>query len=352
MALTHTLSRICLFSFASIQLSLASPCLNDTTPKWSLSGNYYIVNGTVFVEKDKKPKEGAWVMAYKVVRSSGGETTHFRLDSEFQTDTSDRKGKFDLRLLAEDEYEIHCIKEGYGARPFQLYPKKVSAGQTISIEIGLFKSNSNVFFGQFTDAATGKPIGNVEVQIRDLSHNISRTLFTDGLGNFVCTLEEGGEYMIIGLKRNYFYFLSDKIEHQNEKETIRKQFSMIKLEVGQAVTIFDAVFEIMSDSLQPTRAVVLDEIIHFMQLNPYTIIEIGCHTDSRGDDDYNQTLTEKRAQNIRTFLINKGLPASRLTSKGYGEAKLLNQCSNGVKCPTSEHLKNRRITYTIVGFTK
>ncbi len=346
------LSTIFIMLTTLVQASKIGLCLSDTLPKYSELKNYYTVNGIIFVEKDKKPKEDVLVIAYKIVRHSGGETTQYKLDSDFQKDTSDKKGRFDLKLSGEDEYEIHCIKEGYSSKPFPLYPKKVSTGQSISIEIGLFRSKSNVFYGQFTDAVTSKPIANVEVQIRDLTRNTSRLLFTDGLGNFVCTLEEGGEYMIIGLKRNYFYFLSDKIEHQSEKESIRKQFSMIKLEVGQSVTIFDAVFEIMSDSLQPARMVVLDEIIHFMQLNPYTIIEIGCHTDSRGEDDYNMALTEKRAENIKKYLINKGLPSNRLTSKGYGESRLLNNCGNGVKCPTSEHLKNRRITYTIVGFVK
>ncbi len=334
------------------KLLLGFNILNDTVPKKFLLENYYTINGTVFTEKDKKPKEGVLILAYKIERTLGGETTYYKLDEQFQKDTSDKKGKFELHLHGEDEYEIHCIKEGYEAKPYPLSPKIVSAGQTISIEIALLKSNSNIFYGSFVDAATGQPIQDVEVQFRNMQTNTTKTLFTDRFGNFVCIIENGGEYMIVGLKKNYFYFLSDKIEYQAEKEAIRSQFSMIRLEVGQSVTIFDAIFDIMSDTLLPERAVILDEIIHFMQLNPSTIVEIGCHTDSRGDDQYNLNLSERRAQSIANYLIRKGLPKNRISAKGYGETQLLNHCSNGVKCSTQEHLKNRRVTYTIIGFTK
>ena len=76
-------------------------------------------------------------------------------------------------------------------------------------------------------------------------------------------------------------------------------------------------------------------------------VDIRVHTDSRAPDNYNLTLSEQRAQSIMSFIISRGIDASRLTGKGYGETQLLNKCANGVKCPEAEHLENRRIEFIV-----
>jgi outer membrane protein OmpA-like peptidoglycan-associated protein len=50
-------------------------------------------------------------------------------------------------------------------------------------------------------------------------------------------------------------------------------------------------------------------------------VEIGGHTDAVASDDYNQGLSERRANAVRDFLISRGIAADRLTAKGYGESQ-------------------------------
>jgi outer membrane protein OmpA-like peptidoglycan-associated protein/tetratricopeptide (TPR) repeat protein len=91
----------------------------------------------------------------------------------------------------------------------------------------------------------------------------------------------------------------------------------------------------------------LDKLVTLLQKNPTLIIEIRSHTDSRGGAKYNQTLSEKRAASVVQYLISKGIPPSRLASKGYGESQLL------VKPEKSEadYQANRRTEFTVTGTT-
>lgn len=82
--------------------------------------------------------------------------------------------------------------------------------------------------------------------------------------------------------------------------------------------------------------------------HPTVAIAIGSHTDSRASSDYNRDLSDKRAKATMNYLIKKGIDPSRLTAQGYGEDKLINKCSDGVKCTEAEHQENRRSEFIVV----
>jgi len=77
-------------------------------------------------------------------------------------------------------------------------------------------------------------------------------------------------------------------------------------------------------------------------------IKVNSHTDSRGKDAYNLWLSEKRAESTVNYMISKGISSSRLQSEGFGETKLVNNCSNSIKCSKEEHELNRRSEFIII----
>jgi len=77
-------------------------------------------------------------------------------------------------------------------------------------------------------------------------------------------------------------------------------------------------------------------------------MELMSHTDSRGNDDYNLALSQQRANSVVNYLVSKGISRSRLSAKGYGESRLINRCSNGVKCSEEDHHKNRRTEFRVM----
>jgi outer membrane protein OmpA-like peptidoglycan-associated protein len=83
-------------------------------------------------------------------------------------------------------------------------------------------------------------------------------------------------------------------------------------------------------------------------LNTGVAVFIESHTDMRGTRRDNQELSDRRARAVTDYLISKGINASQLYAKGFGESRLKNKCSDGVVCSESEHAINRRTTFRVV----
>ena len=92
----------------------------------------------------------------------------------------------------------------------------------------------------------------------------------------------------------------------------------------------------------------LVEVIKIMNDNPTLRIEIGSHTDSRGPAVYNQWLSEMRAKSAVAYIKSKIVNPDRIEAKGYGEEKLLNDCSDGNPCNDKLHIQNRRTEFLII----
>jgi outer membrane protein OmpA-like peptidoglycan-associated protein len=92
----------------------------------------------------------------------------------------------------------------------------------------------------------------------------------------------------------------------------------------------------------------LDYLYDIMVKYPAMVIELGSHTDARGSDAYNLTLSQKRADGAKAYLVGKGIKTENIMAKGFGETQLVNRCANGVKCDDEEHLQNRRTEFKIL----
>jgi outer membrane protein OmpA-like peptidoglycan-associated protein len=78
------------------------------------------------------------------------------------------------------------------------------------------------------------------------------------------------------------------------------------------------------------------------------VIDARSHTDSRGNDSYNLSLSDKRAKSTVNYIIAEGISSSRISGRGYGETQLTNECSNGVQCSEEAHQLNRRSEFIVI----
>ncbi|WP_420602766.1 OmpA family protein [Flagellimonas sp.] len=96
-------------------------------------------------------------------------------------------------------------------------------------------------------------------------------------------------------------------------------------------------------SLTPEIKTELDKVVSFINGFPSAQLRIETYTDSRGGSSTNFRLTQSRSDAIKSYLIESGVPASNiLYSIGYGEDKILNNCTNGVFCLEMLHQQNQR----------
>ena len=81
-------------------------------------------------------------------------------------------------------------------------------------------------------------------------------------------------------------------------------------------------------------------------------VEIAVHTDARGTAKFNHRLSQKRADAIFSFLLENGISKKQIYTVGYGEDRLLNHCSDGIRCSEAEHLVNKRVELKITKISK
>ncbi|MFN0275054.1 MAG: OmpA family protein [Chitinophagales bacterium] len=85
------------------------------------------------------------------------------------------------------------------------------------------------------------------------------------------------------------------------------------------INVKNIYYELDKADIRPESNPALDSLYNILKANPALIVEIGSHTDSRNTNVYNDTLSQKRAQAVVTYLSERGLDVSRMQAKGYGE---------------------------------
>lgn len=303
----------------------------------------------MFGQKDKKSKADVHVIAYEIQRDTSGTVIDYRASNAESVFITGIDGRFSLTLSGKNEYIIEFVKDGFLMETFPFGKKNVAEGEHIKIEIPLKKGSSILLSEQFIDEDSEKPLSSVEVSLKDPKTNIVKRVVTNTEGRYYMSVPKEGKFALGGRKKGYFHsgFETLHINIQNYK-TYKRKIALQKISVGYKVKLGNLYYNINDTSITKTGRQVLNKLLEVLENNPDITIELACHTDSRGDDEYNMKLSRKRAQSATAYLISKGINAKRIKSKGYGETELINKCKNGVKCDSDKHEENRRVEYTIL----
>ncbi len=141
----------------------------------------------------------------------------------------------------------------------------------------------------------------------------------------------------------------------NKIGSLLANMEMERIDTNRNIIIDNIYYEYNSFNITTASQKELNKIANVLKLNPSIVMELGSHTDSRGSDEFNQRLSQERAQAAVNYVVSHSnglIEKGRIKAKGYGESRLINRCSNGVLCSEEEHSKNRRTELRIIGFTK
>ena len=107
-------------------------------------------------------------------------------------------------------------------------------------------------------------------------------------------------------------------------------------------------YDFNKSTIPDTAKRALDEIVKMMKANPCLKIRVSSFTDSRGTDEYNMKLSQRRANSAVEYLVAHGIEAKRIKGKGFGKTHLLNDCGNpNVRCSEEDFAINRRTEFKI-----
>jgi OOP family OmpA-OmpF porin len=97
------------------------------------------------------------------------------------------------------------------------------------------------------------------------------------------------------------------------------QVDAVGCEIKEAIDLPGVNFESNSDRLLPGAENVLRQAAESLRRNPTIKVEVAGHTDSDGAAEYNESLSARRAQTVRDYLVSQGVSPARMTTRGYGE---------------------------------
>ena len=194
-----------------------------------------------------------------------------------------------------------------------------------------------------------EPLNDVVLSVKYLDDNDQVT--TDKNGRYTAQALSQASYTITATKDGY---LTDAKTLSTRIPPLMKNDTTINLEIPLEKIRYDA--EIVLESIyydynkwdiRKDAKPSLDTLKNLLLLNPSLNIELASHTDCRGEDDYNEYLSQKRAQSAVQYLEQSGITPNRLTARGYGELKPSINC-NCDDCSEDQHQANRRATFRIL----
>ncbi|MES2652870.1 MAG: OmpA family protein [Bacteroidota bacterium] len=207
--------------------------------------------------------------------------------------------------------------------------------------------------GIVLDRKTGKVISGANVSLYSNTNQspiASKNAESDG--TFLLELTKESDYSLIAKKAKF-----DTDTKSISTKGIKKSDTLVvdlKLgtlfEIGKVFTLKNINYDFDKDNIRLDAAKILDGLVDVMRDNPSLEIELGSHTDSRGADKYNLSLSQRRAQSVVNYLVSKGISRMRMVAKGYGETQLLNACEDGIKCTDEQHQENRRTVFKVLRY--
>ncbi|RED26294.1 WD40 repeat protein [Flavobacterium cutihirudinis] len=143
-----------------------------------------------------------------------------------------------------------------------------------------------------------------------------------------------------------------KAEEAKKKEKVdailKQEKDVVKDDKDRLIIKTDPIyFDYNMWYIRKESKVVLGRVVALMNKYPGMVIEIGSHTDSRGNAKFNEELSQKRANSTREFIIQSGINANRVSAKGYGESVPIIKCKTDDACSEEDHELNRRSEFVI-----
>ena len=197
-----------------------------------------------------------------------------------------------------------------------------------------------------TNAKTGDILANASVSILDDKKNVIATEMSNAKGEVSYKVECDRAYVVQASKDGFEGNTFAVTKSKGPKAKVDAALQPIDVIVTETEIILKPIyFEYDKSNITQEGAFELDKLVQVMKNNDKMVILAKSHTDSRGSDKYNLTLSERRAKSTVQYIISKGIDASRISGKGMGELEPKEVCN---PCTEAQHALNRRSEFLIV----
>ena len=198
-----------------------------------------------------------------------------------------------------------------------------------------------------TDARTGGILSGAKVAIVDDKRNVIATEMSDAKGQVSYRVECNKGYTVQASKDGYESATFPVGASSGGEKRVDAPLQPIEnIVTGTEVLLKSIYFEYDRHNITQEGAFELDKLVQVMKSKPEMVIMVKSHADSRGSDDYNMALSDRRAKATVQYVISRGVAKARISGKGYGESEPKVAC--GENCTEEQHAMNRRSEFLIV----
>ncbi len=257
---------------------------------------------------------------------------------------TDSRGRFGTDVKP-GNYVIIITKKGYQTKQFRLPISKPGNELAAQLEKSSMAGPGKIqWIPSVFNYNTNAPLAGATLVLTDEKTGKSDTLVTDVNGTLEHYINTKSKYKVDILQGGRVIGSTEVNTHgwPDTNKPMYQNISVAPLMPGSVIELPNIYYNFNDATLRPDARKDLDLVIALMKQQPTIKVELRSHTDCRGGDSYNQSLSQRRADGVVEYLVMEGISRNRLVPIGFGESELRNNCKDGMDCTEQEHARNRR----------
>lgn len=288
------------------------------------------------------------------------------ISGETKQSITDETGEYRFNNDGVNSFLITAEKNGYVKAEFISSSEKRSV---LDMRDLVVRKHTKISFKlSIVESRSGYPVSEVTVRLTNNSDSAITFGETSRFGECVITLnnetslnsvgnfdlkirKEGYLTKVISFKMRFdregLYDLNEYLKRELD-EIVKMEKVNVGLDLNEVMVIKSIYFDFATSKIRDDAQIELDKIVKVMNENENIRIDLRAHTDSRGTKSSNIRLSRQRAEASEEYIKTRITNPERVTSKAYGESKLVNNCKDDVPCTEAEHQENRRTEFIIL----
>jgi outer membrane protein OmpA-like peptidoglycan-associated protein len=325
-----------------------------------------LIEGYVFANDNSGYLRGAKITLLTATKTFRGEVT------------TDNLGKFEFIVDTKETYLLRVRLAGFNDQELLIDPAKEAKDGSIYLNVEMQRAPGYIFeatIAEWRPENSTVPVDAIEGATIEVYNKTEKKVVLELKNHtyhtFHFRMEQASKYVILIRKEGYFNKridanisidgcilciegvgitrpgVADNLSDNNTTGTLGANIALKKINVNESIKVEHIYYDLGKFVIREDAASELDKLVAVLKENPNISIELSSHTDSRGEARSNLSLSQKRAEAAANYIISKGIISSRVTAKGYGESKLVNNCKDGVRCSEDAHQNNRRTEFKV-----
>jgi outer membrane protein OmpA-like peptidoglycan-associated protein len=256
---------------------------------------------------------------------------------------TNKEGFFFDTVRGKQTYTFTATAENYQKNTTEIYIEPVESKHKYYVKIELAPIVGEILV---INELTKMPIENANISINSNCLENTLELSTTSIGKTYFDIKNKCDYNLLANAKGYLPNVS-KIATLNVIDTLHHVIELSPIN-NKPIVLNNIYYDFDKSYIRQDAVPDLNMLLTFMKNNTDAIIELSSYTDARGIDDYNQVLSQHRAESAVNWLVAKGINKDKIMAVGYGESKPINNCINDIICSEENHQRNRRTEFKVL----